>query len=172
MEEDDEGLEILEGLEVVLRAAARAVAAAAADRSLSDLGRFLALEGEEEVEMEDEVGAAPEAELLELETGAFAGGSVETLMGKRRVEDLRIWRGEKAAGCEEDGEEEETSGDAGRGALSFVPAVEPMVGEPAVVDDVEAEEAVEKRREEDVVASEKGADGRANYTTSMKRWVR
>lgn len=148
------------GLEVVLRAAARAVAAAAADRSLSDLGRFLVLEGEEEVEK----GL--------LETGApFAGGSVETLMGKRRVEDLRIWRGEKA-GCDEDG----TSGETGRGAaagavvvalsfdFSFVPAVVPMVGEPPVVDDVEAEEAVEKRREEDVVASEMGKDGRANYT--------
>ena len=59
-----------------------------------------------------------------------------------------MWRGENAVGCEEEeGEEDEPSGETGRGAagvaLSFVPAVVPMVGEPPVVDDVEAEEAVE-----------------------------
>lgn len=85
-------------------------------------------------------------------------------MGKRRVEDLRMWRGENAVGCEGEG----TSGETGLGVagvvLFLVPVVVPMVGEPPVVDDVEAEEAVEKRREEDVVASEIEANGREDYT--------
>lgn len=78
------------------RAEAAAAAAAAADRSLSDLGRFLVWDGE--------------AAAGGLAAAWTAGASVETLMGKRRVDDRRRWRGENAL---EAGDVLAASGEAG-----------------------------------------------------------
>lgn len=98
-------------------------------------------------------------------------GSAETFIGKRRVDDLRR--------CLGDGVEEETgaSGEAERAgaeelelsflavvAVAAVVAVEgevARVGEPPVFDDVEAEDAVDRRREDVVTVGDEETRSRS-----------